>query len=166
MSQLDRNLRSGRRYDPLIVPPAPKRRAGKGLKGGKQAKRNKTSNKVAEQPLILGRSRQGIGMAPHIYKQVYGRPPPIRAPKRPIESARESDSRENADASLSNGDAASKVEPRALDARVVTPPEIMRGDSDILDSSDEDDDILVAARTSRTRSNESLAAMSTSVRNA
>ncbi|KAG8681057.1 hypothetical protein FRC09_017783 [Ceratobasidium sp. 395] len=163
MTHLDRNLRSGRRYDPLIVPPAAKRRTRKGSNGKKtKAKGNENSSDAVEQPLMLGRLREGIGMSPHMYRQIYRRPPPIRAPKRQMESARESDSRENADASLSNGDAASIVESMVLDARVITPPMAVLGDSNTLDLSDEDDSIFVAAGTSRTLSDGAFAAMSTS----
>ncbi|KAG8734444.1 hypothetical protein FRC12_018525, partial [Ceratobasidium sp. 428] len=143
MSDLDRNLRSGRHYDPLIVPPGPRNRRRKASKGKKKEKANEKASKTDE-PLVLGttaepqnlavdaspthsgvRTRRGLApggpwqgtrMAPRLYRQVHGRLPPIRAPKRSIESAPGGGFCQNLGASVDKEDAASTGEPIALSA--------------------------------------------------
>ncbi|KAG8792114.1 hypothetical protein FRC12_007166 [Ceratobasidium sp. 428] len=154
-TDMSRKLRSGHSYDPLVVPPAQRRRSNKGAKGKGDDSQGNSSSELAQHQLVFGTVNpleltinapptysnaggrqgftlgglQGVRMTPRLYSAFYSRPPPIRNPKRMIASAPESDAHVEVDARV-KADARHEADARVkANARLEADASVQNGDA-------------------------------------
>ncbi|KAG9125784.1 hypothetical protein FRC07_006239 [Ceratobasidium sp. 392] len=104
---------------------------------------------------------QDVRMSHGLDFQTYSQPSPIRAPNRLIYAALENNPRVDTNTSVNNRDVMNSEEPVVLSVQVITPTEVAR-DNNVIDSSDQGNDLFVTACTSYTCGDKTLVTFDTS----